>query len=84
MTIALSKAQQEWLNAAVGDGGFASLDEAVAVAVQRMMLDDGLDDAELDWARPLVAEGIAQLEQGLSFAHDDGFDQLDSLIRAQK
>jgi predicted transcriptional regulator len=40
-----------------------------------MMLDDGPDDDDLAWAKPLVEEGLAQLDRGESFSHEDVFAQ---------
>ena len=84
MPIALSKSQQEWLRAAVGAGSFASIDEAIATAVQRMIVDDGMDDAELDWAQPLLNQGLAELDRGHSFSHDDVFAHVEAIIGARK
>jgi Arc/MetJ-type ribon-helix-helix transcriptional regulator len=49
MNIPLKKAQQDWLDAQVAAGRFASLADALAVAVARLQADDGVDD---EWTRP--------------------------------
>jgi len=61
MSITLPREQQEWLEAQVEAGVYASIDEAVArIVAEHMHLD--LDD--LSWARPLVDEGRAALDRG--------------------
>lgn len=84
MTIQLSEKHQEWLRRQVAAGAFTSLDEAVTAAVQRMMLDDGIDDDDLMWAKPLIEEGIAQLDGGQTHSHEDVFTHLESVIAKRR
>lgn len=61
MTITLPREQQEWLEAQVKAGVYASIDEAVAsILAEHMELD--IDD--LSWARPLVDEARAAIARG--------------------
>ena len=60
MQIRLTKEHEDWLRAQVAAGRFASLDDAIAEAVAGLRGDDD----ELAWARPLVAEGLAELDAG--------------------
>ncbi|HEY4168754.1 MAG TPA: hypothetical protein VGM96_18350 [Reyranella sp.] len=60
MTIQLSPEQQRWLEAQVEVGHFASLDQAIAVAVANLLATE--DD--LEWAKPLVDEAAAELDRG--------------------
>ena len=76
MSIMLTKEHEDWLRAKVAAGEFASLDEAVKAAVQRLIIDD-----DLMWAEPLAAEGLAQLERGERVSHEEVFTNLQRLIQ---
>jgi antitoxin ParD1/3/4 len=80
MSIMLNREQEEWLQAKVAAGEFASLDQAIKSAVQRLIIDDELDDDDFEWAKPLVDEGLAQLERGEYYSHDEVFDRLQLII----
>jgi antitoxin ParD1/3/4 len=61
MSITLPREQQEWLEAQVKAGVYASVDEAVAsILAEHMHLD--VDD--LAWAKPLVDEARASVARG--------------------
>ncbi len=51
---------EDWLRTQVAAGRYATLEDAVAEAIE------GLKDEsdELAWAKPLVAEGLAELDRG--------------------
>jgi antitoxin ParD1/3/4 len=80
MTITLSKPHEHWLREQVDAGAFPSLDAAVGAAVERMMLEDDLSDDELMWVKPLVDEGLAQLERGEVKSHEEVFAHLRRII----
>ncbi len=61
MTITLSHDQQKWLEAQVAAGNFASIDEAVAIAVADLKTMDGDD---LSWAKPYVEQARASVAAG--------------------
>ena len=83
MSILLTKEHEDWLRAKVAAGEFASLDEAVKAAVQRLIIDDERDgDDELMWAEPFAVEGLAQLERGEHMSHEEVFTSLQRLIDA--
>jgi antitoxin ParD1/3/4 len=68
MTITLPREQQEWLEAQVKAGHYASIDEAVAsIVAERMHLD--VDD--LAWTKPLVDEALASLDRGEGMTLDE-------------
>ena len=79
MSIMLTREHEEWLRAKVAAGDFASLDEAVSAAVQQLIIQDEFDE-DLAWAKPLVDEGLAQLERGNSYTHEEVFDRLQRII----
>jgi Arc/MetJ-type ribon-helix-helix transcriptional regulator len=69
MQITLNKDQEDWLREQVAAGQFPSLESAVAAAIEQLRLGD--DD--LEWARPLVAEGLAELDRGEALSADEAF-----------
>ena len=73
MTIQLSPEQQRWLEAQVEAGHFASLDQAVAVAIADLM---ATVDDDLDWAKPLVDEAAAELDRGEGVPADEAFARI--------
>ncbi len=69
MTIALTPEQQQWLEAAVADGRFASVEEAIQAALVGIMtMDDQFDD---DWTKPLLDEARADVEKGHTVSHEE-------------
>jgi antitoxin ParD1/3/4 len=77
MQIELTKEQEEWLRAQVAAGRFSSLDEAVAEAIE--FLKDS--DEELAWAKPLVDEGLAELDRGEAFAAEEVFARMEERLQ---
>ena len=73
MTIQLSPEQQQWLEAQVAAGNFSSLEEAVAVAIADLM---ATTEDDLDWAKPLVDEAIAELDRGEGVPADEAFARI--------
>lgn len=73
MTIQLSPEQQRWLEDQVAAGHFASLEQAVAVAIADLM--STVDD-DLDWAKPLVDEAIASVDRGEGIPADEAWAQI--------
>ena len=83
MTITLDKTQEDWLRAQVETGGYDSVEQAVQIAIQRMMLDD-VSDEDLMWAKPLVDEGLAQIDRGEVYPADEVFERIRQRISARK
>ena len=77
MAVQLSLEQQRWLEAQVAGGHFASLEEAVAVAVSDLM---AASEDDLDWARRLVEAGLAELERGEVVAGDEALASLAAIL----
>ena len=78
MTITLTPAQQQRLEAAVAAGQFASVEEAVRHAVDRLAFDLETDWA---WAKPLVDEARAQVARGETVTADEVFAQTDAWLK---
>lgn len=77
MQIRLTKEHEDWLREQVAAGRFASLEEAVAEAI------DGLKDEDLAWAKPLVAEGLAELDRGEALPADEVFARIEARLLAK-
>jgi Arc/MetJ-type ribon-helix-helix transcriptional regulator len=61
MNMQLKKSQQDWLDAQVASGRFATIDEALDAAVARLQADEITVDA---WAQPFIDLAIKALDQG--------------------
>jgi Arc/MetJ-type ribon-helix-helix transcriptional regulator len=68
MSITLTPEQQSWLEAAVAAGQFASVEEAVRCAVDRMVIEEYGD---LSWAKPYLDEARAQIARGESVSLEE-------------
>ena len=79
MNVQLSKDHEEWLRQQVAAGRFSSFEEAIAEAI------NGLkgDDDDLAWAKPLVEEGLAQLNRGEALQANDVFALVEKRLRAK-
>ncbi|GEP60719.1 hypothetical protein [Reyranella soli] len=81
MAIQLSPEQQRWLEAQVAAGHFASLEQAVAVAVADLM---AMAPDDLDWAKPLVDEAAAELDRGEGLPHDEAIARIHTVLDRQR
>ncbi|MCX7366445.1 MAG: hypothetical protein NTV97_32160 [Alphaproteobacteria bacterium] len=77
MSVQLSPEQQRWLEAQVAAGHFSSLEEAVAVAISDLMT---TSDDDLEWAKPLVEAGLAELERGEGIPGDQAMKDILSTL----
>ena len=69
MTIHLKADHEQWLTQQVAEGRFASVDEAVAQAIEALRLDAGDDDDE--WVRPYLKEAEASIARGEEIPGDE-------------
>ncbi|HEX6002090.1 MAG TPA: hypothetical protein VFZ16_22260 [Hyphomicrobiaceae bacterium] len=79
MTITLAPEQLKWLEQQVAGGQFASVEEAVRLAVAELMADDSDD---LAWAKPLVDEARASLARGEGVSADSVRAEIDKYLRS--
>jgi len=79
MQIKLTREHEDWLRTQVAAGRFSSLDEAVAEAIDSLKG----EDEELEWAKPLVEEGLAQLDRGASLSAQEVFTRLEAQLRGK-
>jgi antitoxin ParD1/3/4 len=77
MNIALPTRQKQWLETEVAAGRFASIDEALAVAISGLM---DLENDDLAWARPQVDQARASVARGDVSAGEDYLGRLDARI----
>jgi|EndMetStandDraft_7_1072992.scaffolds.fasta_scaffold280274_2 antitoxin ParD1/3/4 len=74
MKIDLPADQQKWLEAEVAAGRFASVGEAVEMAIAGLMIDE---DDDLSWAKPYVDEARAAVARGEVITAEEFFTFLD-------
>jgi Arc/MetJ-type ribon-helix-helix transcriptional regulator len=79
ITVELKPEQQKWLEDEVAAGHFASVDEALRVAVAELMRP--LDTDDLSWAKPYLDEARAELERGEFVTLEDFNAKADELLR---
>jgi antitoxin ParD1/3/4 len=77
VTVALPHDQQKWLEAQVAAGNFASVEEAVAIAVAdlRAMAED-----DLAWAAPYVEEARRSVAAGQVISGEEFAQELEGKI----
>lgn len=78
MTVTLTPEQIRWLEEAVAQGHFSSVEEAVAVAVAD--LKNSIEHDDLDWVKPHLDEAEAQVERGEGIEGDEFLKWLDGRI----
>lgn len=77
MQIQLTREHEDWLRAQVAAGRFPSLEDAIAEAIDSLRSED--DD--LAWAKPLVAEGLAELDRGEAIPAEEVFARIEARLR---
>jgi Arc/MetJ-type ribon-helix-helix transcriptional regulator len=79
MTITLTSEQQKWLEAEVAAGRFASVEDAVRLAVAELMTP--IDTSDLSWAKPYIDEAYASLARGEGIPAEQVFAELDARLK---
>lgn len=82
MTVTLTPEQMRWLEEAVAQGRFSSVEEAVAVAVAD--LKTSIEHDDLSWVKPHLDEAEAQMERGDAIEGEDFLKWLDGRIAELK
>ena len=77
MTVTLTPEQMRWLEQAVAEGRFSSVEEAVRVAVDRFIIDQEFGD--LSWAKPYLDEARAEIARGEGIELDSFLARLRSI-----
>jgi len=78
MNIKLPPEQLKWLEAEVAAGRFASVDEALTLAVADLM---AIYNDDLAWAKPYVDEALASVERGDVISGEEFFNWLDGRLK---
>jgi len=79
MNVQLSKDHEEWLRQQVAAGRFSSFEEAIAEAINSL---EGNDD-DLAWAKPLVEQGLTELDRGEGLEAEEVFARVEERLRAK-
>jgi antitoxin ParD1/3/4 len=77
MQIQLTKEHEDWLRTQVAAGRYPSLEDAVADAIDSLKQ----EDEDFAWAKPLVDEGIAELDRGETVAAEVVFARIEARLR---
>jgi Arc/MetJ-type ribon-helix-helix transcriptional regulator len=80
MTITLTPEQQQRLEAAVATGQFASVEEAVRLAIDNLMGTDA-EPADLSWVKPYLDEARAEIARGETLSVDEVFAETDAWLK---
>jgi antitoxin ParD1/3/4 len=81
MNIKLPPEQQEWLEAQVAAGNYASVDEALAVAVADLM---AIHSDDLAWAKPYVDQARAAVARGDVLSGEEYFKRLNARLESMR
>jgi len=81
MTITLNPSQQKWLEEQVAAGRFASIEDAVAVAIAELM---EIESGDLAWAKPYVDEARDAVARGEAVSIDDAVADVDAHLATLK
>ena len=77
MQISLTKEQEDWLHSQVAEGRYATMEEAIAAAIDLLQTES--DDVA--WLKPLVAEGLAELDRGEAVPGHEVFAHIEARLR---
>jgi antitoxin ParD1/3/4 len=81
MNIRLPTAQQEWLDAHIAKGEFASVEDALQQMIAERM---ALEADDLAWAKPYVDEARAAVARGEVFTLEQHEARMDERLKALK
>jgi Arc/MetJ-type ribon-helix-helix transcriptional regulator len=76
--ITLTSEQQKWLEAEVAAGRYASVQEAVRIAVDYLL---PAGTADLSWTKPYLDEGRAQIARGEFITLDEFNAEADKRLK---
>jgi antitoxin ParD1/3/4 len=64
----------------VAAGDFASIEEAARALLDERLAERQLEGDDLEWAKPLVDEGLAALERGESISLEEHDARIEALL----
>ena len=77
MRIQLTQEHEDWLRSQVAAGRYASLEDAIGEAIDALQN----EEEDLAWAKPLVAEGLLQLDRGEALSAEEVFSRIEAHLR---
>jgi antitoxin ParD1/3/4 len=81
MTITLTPEQRKWIETQVAAGHFASIEEAISIAVTELMLaSEPESEAELAELRRLIDQGDADIQAGRVYTYADAEELADDIL----
>ncbi len=80
MTVTLTPEQMKWIEEAVAAGQFSSVEEAVRVAVDGLIVTAKFDD--LAWTQPYIDEAREEVVKGKVIAGDEFIAWLDDKAKS--
>ena len=80
MTITLTREQQTWLESEVKAGRIGSVEEAVRLAVDHLLMP--VDTSDLSWAKPYLDEARASIDRGEYVEYEELKRELDKRIKS--
>jgi antitoxin ParD1/3/4 len=81
MNIRLPPAQQEWLDAQIAKGEFASIEDAVRQMIAERM---AIEEDDLAWAKPYVDEARAAVARGDVFTLEEHEARMNERLKTLK
>jgi antitoxin ParD1/3/4 len=84
MSITLTPGQQEWINARIASGEFASVEQAVRQLIDERIAELSIEEDDLAWAKPLVDEALAQVERGEVLTREEHQARIKALLASFK
>ena len=81
MNIMLPPAQQEWLEAKVAKGEYASIEQAIQQMIEERMI---FENDDLAWAKPYVDEALAQVDRGEVLSLEEHEARMEKHLKALK
>lgn len=79
MQITLTPDQEALIKSQADARGFASVEEAARQLLLDKLAELELEADSLTWAKPLVDEGLAEIDRGESLTREQYRDQIDAL-----
>jgi predicted transcriptional regulator len=86
MNVKLTPEHEAWIRRELAAGRFTSIEQAVGTAVERFMMQEENPEAfedDLEWAKPLIAEGIADADAGRLKTPEQVMERVRAHLRAK-
>lgn len=84
MTIHLTVDQEAWIQEHIEAGEFSSVEEAVRVLLDERIAQRDLEEDDMEWAIPLIEEGLASVETHGEISLEESRMRTNSLIASMR